>query len=627
MSNPSTPQTQKSKPVVRQSPKPLSTPESSSKGLNILLQNAVANSRPPSPISAVFLVQFDVKSGYVLKWSKTVDKNLSLKGVEFKSLPSGLHEVERDVISFVQIKDNDSTSVNGDSTTDTSDSNPFDNLLYGVSVFHQNLGEAFGNQRNKVKMFSLGILVDPLGQIQSNSGVSKFTGDLPAWRPMYYTTGLEYVDQLHKLLDEWDNNNLNDFAKFEEFFDKHSPKIDLLDIISAKSPKSSNLPKLDTQTGQFSLIEKHHSHHFLLKITELLRSLGPLVFKVWRSALLRERILLFDAPSVELNCAYAYCLSVLSTIPQEIHWLLNESGCWATQALQFIQPVYSIGVNDIDWLKSLVDPSLGNNSNTNKKSSFIASTTDEILLFKNTLYDISVRLNQPHHINNSTIPKIFLSDASLPGSLNTDPLKATQRDLKRFRILSKEFGLNDHINQNETLSTQEARVKTSDSNDLPVDESTVINDEEIIPEILPWWTEVSEPTSWRQLAWSGFYWWASAGEKEKIEEEQELEGLNELNESNKQNEIEQSLILVGYFQNMTKRVFTTIADIINNENESNDDADELVDKTIWIEPADVFEMGLDPYSKQDAEFVVKLIQLWWNRKAQVGSRLTNLCCF
>lgn len=604
----STPRTPKSpKPsIITQSPRPLSTPQSenASKGLNIPLQNAAANATSASPLSAIFLVQFDVKSGYMLKWSRTVSENVSLKGVEYKSLPSGLHEVERDVISFVQLQQGDPEP----------ESQPFDNLLYGVSVFHQNLNESVGGSRNKVKMFSLGILVDPLTQVYAKSSVSRFSGDLPTWKPMHFTTGLEYVDQLHKLLDDWDNSS-EDYSTFEDFFDKHSSKIDLLDVIGSKSPKAT-VPKIDTQTLHSSLMGKHHSHHFLLNLTNLLEALGPLMFRVWRSALLRERILLFDAPSVELNCSFAYCLAILSTIPQEIHWLLNESGCWATSSLQFIQPVYSIGVNDIDWLKSLINSDPENHRNT----SFIASSTDEILLFKSTLYDISVQFNQPHHVA-TKVPKVFLVEAAIPGSKNTDPLRATQRDLKRFKVLATEFNL---CNEDGELKCPNAAKLTDEAVDSTEDPQQTTESDGV-----PWWQEVSEPASWRQLAWSGFYWWASAGENEKIEEEQEVDGLKEMGDYNK-NEVERSLVLVGYFQNLTKRIFTTIADIINNENEEdskdNDDS-ELVDKTIWIEPADIFEMGLDPYSKQDAEFVVKLIQVWWNRKAQVGSKLSNLCCF
>lgn len=53
------------------------------------------------PISALFLIDFDVKAGYTITWKRGVP-NLELDGrVEYKSLPSGLHTVRDDLIYFV----------------------------------------------------------------------------------------------------------------------------------------------------------------------------------------------------------------------------------------------------------------------------------------------------------------------------------------------------------------------------------------------------------------------------------------------------------------------------------------------------------------------------------------------
>jgi hypothetical protein len=58
---------------------------------------------PPDlpPISALFLIDFDVKAGYTISW-KTSKPGVELEGVvEYKSLPSGLHTVSEDLIYFV----------------------------------------------------------------------------------------------------------------------------------------------------------------------------------------------------------------------------------------------------------------------------------------------------------------------------------------------------------------------------------------------------------------------------------------------------------------------------------------------------------------------------------------------
>ena len=53
------------------------------------------------PLSALFLIDFDVKAGYTIVWKRSVP-GIDLDGVvEYKSLPSGLHTVSEDLIYFV----------------------------------------------------------------------------------------------------------------------------------------------------------------------------------------------------------------------------------------------------------------------------------------------------------------------------------------------------------------------------------------------------------------------------------------------------------------------------------------------------------------------------------------------
>ena len=78
-----------------------------------LLTLAMASSRqspPPAspgllpdmpPISALFLINFDVKAGYTIVWKQHLP-GIDVEGaVEYKSLPSGLHTVHNDLIYFV----------------------------------------------------------------------------------------------------------------------------------------------------------------------------------------------------------------------------------------------------------------------------------------------------------------------------------------------------------------------------------------------------------------------------------------------------------------------------------------------------------------------------------------------
>lgn len=64
---------------------------------------AAGPSAPPDlpPISALFLIVFDVKAGYTIVWKRAVE-GLELEGaVEYKSLPSGLHSVKEDLVYFI----------------------------------------------------------------------------------------------------------------------------------------------------------------------------------------------------------------------------------------------------------------------------------------------------------------------------------------------------------------------------------------------------------------------------------------------------------------------------------------------------------------------------------------------
>lgn len=63
------------------------------------LPNGLPSDLPP--ISALFLIQFDLRKGYTLGWKRSAP-GVELEGVvEYKSLPSGLHTVEEDLIYFV----------------------------------------------------------------------------------------------------------------------------------------------------------------------------------------------------------------------------------------------------------------------------------------------------------------------------------------------------------------------------------------------------------------------------------------------------------------------------------------------------------------------------------------------
>ena len=62
--------------------------------------NNVRDDKALPTLAAAFLVTFDNRKGYTIGWQKVAeDEDLKLDGVvEFKSLPSGLHNVEEDLV-------------------------------------------------------------------------------------------------------------------------------------------------------------------------------------------------------------------------------------------------------------------------------------------------------------------------------------------------------------------------------------------------------------------------------------------------------------------------------------------------------------------------------------------------
>ncbi|GME72083.1 unnamed protein product [[Candida] boidinii] len=129
--------------------------------------------------------------------------------------------------------------------------------------------------------------------------------------------------------------------------------------------------------------------------------------------------------------------------------------------------------------------------------------------------------------------------------------------------------------------------------------------------------------------------------------------------------IENVLLLVGYFQSLTVKIFSMLIDLINNNEsakdsgsrnkqrqqhqgddsnntsfDSADDESEALlshdnganeteshsDDIIYIEHRDIYEMGLDPYSEFDVFFLTELVDLWWDKKVKIGTYLGNLCC-
>lgn len=289
-----------------------------------------------SKVAALFLAKFDSKYGYKMIWSKS-PANISVEGLEYKALPSGVHEYETATIYLTH-------EWNG-------------NLYYGLASFRQlDLNQNGASDRELVRMYSIGILLEPMK--------GKY------WKPNAFgTVGWEHLDVIQETLGEFLNDE--DLSRLDSLYEKLTNH-NLLD-----------LPRGGTSTHPIKAMLRHP----LGKLPAVLSTMGPLAFPIYKAALLRKRILILNHSSqgsglmqepcereFELCGAMAYIISLLSVVPKDVNVEpLDQSELYS-------QPLYNVGLQDM------------NTKYLEHYPGFIASTSDEILKYQKNLYDYAIIL-------------------------------------------------------------------------------------------------------------------------------------------------------------------------------------------------------------------------------------------
>ena len=222
----------------------------------------------------------------------------------------------------------------------------------------------------------------------------------------------------------------------------------------------------------------------------------------------------------------------MSNIPLSVCDLIEPS-----VPVQRLRPLFCIGVHDISYLlehqaalkRGLQggdhdDPTDDTDDST---SGWVACTTDSILAMKEGLWDMLITMPPPY---SSNATQRAWPTVECPKGV---PVKATQRDLRRFRSLT--LGLtrlatpshpHPHPTQNPRSPLSEtstdsppnpaairlsiSRPGTSSGNPPQAPISAPLADDATDP--------IVEPTTWSALAYNGFMWWASAGEKRHSDE-------------------------------------------------------------------------------------------------------------
>jgi Domain of unknown function (DUF4484) len=268
-------------------------------------------------------------------------------------------------------------------------------------------------------------------------------------------------------------------------------------------------------------------------------------------------------------------------------------------------------------------------------------------------------------------------------------LKATQRDLRRYRALRRSLNpirrlIHQGGDTEERFSDQEdtnehthllfkphASPKPEDDDE---DDGCINGDED----------KLAEPTSWSALAYSSFLWWASAGEKDEAEiEEDELDqellsdlgalaakvadgyryrdqddeetegqaeperesgqgdaGAEEVHSPNESRKPPNNALLetavIAYFHRLTKQLFEACSSALEanaadaeQDIEVDDENEPLApdddDRIVRISSDDLRRMGLDVWSRADREFLRDFVALWWGRGVEVHGMGVECC--
>ncbi|KFY33996.1 hypothetical protein V494_07149 [Pseudogymnoascus sp. VKM F-4513 (FW-928)] len=573
-------------------------------------------------ISALFLIRFDAKTGYALSWKRALPGIDLDGGVEYKSLPSGLHTVKEDLIYFVHGKH------------------------AGLSAFIST--EASEESRN-ARMIAVGVLV-PL----SYGRLGRSWMHAENLKQLAEKLAVETPD-LTLLEEYWESHKLQDgkgSAQFDSILD--SPSSLVFKPQPGRSIQHDGHSRTRSASDGAALMHPGQSlslYHPAWSLTTLLDTFGPLIFPIYRSALLRKRVLISCHAPVQETCDFVYDLSVLSNIPLAVSNLISTRA-----PSQRLRPLFSIGVHDIPLLEedllASTQPEAADADSDDEESlgqGWIACTTDGILSTKQKLYDMLITM--PLARSQDAAEKVWPDVKSPSGSV----IKATQRDLRRYRSLM--WGL--------SRAKVEPKSPTPERNDgggrLRRSDTSTTLVESLVPESplsnLPETDAIVEPVSWSALAYTGFIWWASAGERSiALDDETELDsslldglslepqaprmskgrtfsGVSTFSQG-ADSSAKKELAIIAYFHRLTTLILTTLSDIVDAADSDDDDiaplrlggnADESEAPPILITRADMKRMGLDEWSVDDRSFAENMMKAYFDRSAKVESHSVDIC--
>lgn len=229
-----------------------------------------------------------------------------------------------------------------------------------------------------------------------------------------------------------------------------------------------------------------------------------------------------------------------------------------------------------------------------------ACTTDEIIATKSRLFDVVVDMGE------DGIPSMKTNEGNI--------IRASQRDAGRYRMLHRALAQCRN-------TTREGYWDDEDDDQAPLllqndggDEETPHIDDALI-----------EPTTWSRLAYSGFMWWASAGERDAsltAEREFDRELLAPLTNTPSTST---ELAVISYFHRLTSTFVQNLSRAMDERPSGEGGYDDENEDAVLIGGEELGELGLDGWSESDRAYLQEFCAMWWGREVQVRGREVECC--
>lgn len=290
---------------------------------------------------------------------------------------------------------------------------------------------------------------------------------------------------------------------------------------------------------------------------------------------------------------------------------------------------------------------------------------------KPQLYDILIELPHPDKSRLSSTAKLHeKKEENWPILKRSDTgavIKATQRDLRRYRTLRRALSFFTRLSNRHKSDLRQAVEEPEEEDDdeqahllYTHDHSSpnATDDEE--DSLRAGEEKLVERISWSALAYSSFMWWASAGEKEEglqQEEEQDIQLLDDLAEiarsvadsqryhdgdedsdeaenaedaeggrgSDERGTAEVEMAVIAYFHRITKEIFESCIEVLEERDGEAEQNEDVEDDVITIGSDELRRCGLDVWSEGERTFIEEFMALWFERVVEVHA-VSLECC-